>query len=190
MKKSLPLIIGIIAAIAIIGVTAAVLLTGDKKESTTSTGNKLTDHDHLSHTLPDACKIFTDADAKAVLGEGVQKGDDTPQASSDDIKVTNCSYTLPSSDVKKIKVATVVVRAPLTDEGIKSNEAVFGDGTPTGSEKVTGYGSDAYWTPGAGTLNILREHSWIMITYGTPNPTEHTLADARLVADKIMANIK
>lgn len=166
-------------------------LTQDKKSDSKDTStNDMVDHTKHTHSL-EACKLFAEADAKAVMGDATQEGGNTPATGSEDIHVTNCTYSLASADIRQIKTATVLVRAPLTDTGKQSNRQVFEQANiPSGSELVSGYGDKAYWTQVTGTLNILKNDNWIIITYGTALPADRTLADNKLIADKVLANIK
>jgi len=182
---------GVIAAIIVV-VGGAILILSDKPEPVKDKTDKPAAAS--PHTPPpaatyialDACELFTEAEAKAILGAAATKGPSTDSTRTNDLKVSNCSYTNNATIVKDIRTITVVVRGPLTETGAKSNKTVFGAGKPVGTETVSGYGTEAYYVKATGQFNILKDDNWIMITSGSPNPIQHTVADAKLVADKIL----
>lgn len=186
MKKSI-VIISVVAAVVLIAGGVA-LLMGSKDNSQDNTASVATKDAEKSGSLKqlDACTLFTEADAKAIMGPSATTGDNTPATESDDIKITNCSYTNNATAVKDIKVITVTSRSPLTQTGVDSNKQAFTSQRPSGAETVSGYGDDAYWDPATYQLAILKDNNWIAVVYGDTNPTSNTLADAKLVADKVV----
>lgn len=181
MKKG-PLVAAVAGVIVVIGVL--MLLFGSGKDESPTSSSSTGSNAVSSAKALDACELFTEAEAQEVM-PGAKKGDQSPDASTEDINVSTCSYTNNATTVADIKVATVVARSALTDTGVDSNKAVFGEGMPAGSEMVTGYGSDAYFTPALGQLNVLKDNNWIIISYGGTRPAENTLANAQLIADKL-----
>lgn len=75
------------------------------------------------------------------------------------------------------------MRSALSDSGASSNKAVFGAGIPEGSDKVTGYGEEAYLTSPLGQLNVLKDNNWIIISNGPTKLRDNTLTKAQQVAD-------
>jgi hypothetical protein len=187
MKKSIVIISAVVVVVLVAGGVG--LLLGSKDNSQDNTASVATKNAEKSGSLKqlDACTLFTEADAKAIMGASATTGDNTPSTESDDIKISNCSYTNNATAVKDIKVITVTSRSPLTQTGVDSNKEAFTTQRPSGAETVSGYGDDAYWDPATYQMAILKDNNWIAIVYGGTNPTNNTLADAKLVADKVIS---
>lgn len=141
--------------------------------------------------LSNACKIFTLADAKQLLGSTATGGNSNSNTSSKDLTVSTCVYTPDNGTVAaaSLKTARLMVRSPSTDTGAKSNQRQFSNLKPLDSQIVAGYGQDAYWDPQYGQLNILINNTWYILTYGSPIPAERTLDQTRQMADIIIAKI-
>lgn len=182
MNKSIVIVVAtvVIVAAGVIGFLVATKDSSDKKTATKTS-------DHSDHAAINACEKFTLAEAKSVMGEATEPGTNAAPAASESVNVSTCSYTFSTGDVKSIRVATLMVRAPLDDTGVKSNQEAFNGGAATG-EVVSGYGEKAYWSKGLGQLNILKDDVWYSVVYGGTNPQNNTVADAKLVADKVIAD--
>lgn len=189
MNKKLitPIVVGV-AVLVGLGVFVAVSGSETKPVNSNKEDHGASDDKHYEAVK--ACDVFTLAEAKEVLGESATVGTNTAPAGSEDNNVDTCSYTNNSSDPAAIKVATVVVRSAKSKVGTKSNTAAFDAGAvanPAGAESVSGYGEKAYWDSTLKQLNILQEHGhqWVTIVHGDADPANNTLADAKLVADKV-----
>jgi len=135
-----------------------------------------------------ACTIYTAADAQKLLGSTTQAGSsnaDTP-TESDAIKVSTCTYIQDTGDsldsLKTAKTASLLVRAPKTQAGTDSNKAQFTTSKPAGVTDVPGYGDAAYWDPQFGQLNILKNNTWYILSYGTTTISSRTLDDGKQFA--------
>ena len=138
-----------------------------------------------------ACKSFTLADAKQLLGSAAKGGNSNGNTSSKDLAVSLCVYTQDNGAVATatVKTASLLARVPSTDAGAKSNQVQFSNLRPATAQTVAGYGQDAYWDPQYGQLNILKNNTWYILTYGSPIPADRTLDQTKQMADIIIAKI-
>lgn len=133
-----------------------------------------------------ACVVFNLDYAKQVLGDGAKGGETGATTSSDDLEVSTCSYaqsTDTSSKVSAAKSASLLVRAPRTSEGVASNQNQFGRLMPTEVQSIQGYGDVAYWSPQYGQINILKNNTWYIVSYGPITPSARTLDQTKQLAD-------
>jgi len=137
-----------------------------------------------------ACGIFTLSDAKQLLGDSAKGGDNQADTSSADIDVSICNYLQDLSNsntpVSISKSASLTVKIPKTDSGIKSNQGQFGPIKPGGVEDISGYGDAAYWDPGHGQLDILKNNIWYILSYGSITPASRSLDEAKQMADLLI----
>jgi len=140
-----------------------------------------------------ACLIFTLADAKQLLGDtakgGVNPIYDNPQG---DLAVTSCTYTQDqgaNAPVSSRQSATLLVRVPLSDGAIASNQSQFGAVKPLDVQDVDGYGDKAYWDSSHGQLNILKDNTWYVLSYGPAAPAGRSLDQTKQMADEIVAKL-
>jgi hypothetical protein len=137
-----------------------------------------------------ACGIFTLADAKQLLGDSAKGGESQVDTSSPDVDVTTCNYLqdLSSSNVpvSSSKSAVLTVKIPKTQNGIKSNLGQFGPIKPAAVQDVSGYGDSAYWDPEHGQLDILKNNTWYILSYGSTTPASRTLDEAKQLADLLI----
>lgn len=142
-----------------------------------------------NYPIVDACEIFTLEEAQGVLGSTTTKGESgETAASNDDITVSTCTYTYDPGTIGGIKTASVLARSPKSEAGVESNRSEF-DPLPEGTEEVTGVGEMAFWNPELGQLNVLKSDVWLIISSGGNTPSQYTLADARVVADVVVADV-
>jgi len=192
------------AGVVIAGAGAAVIISKNNdnsvKVTNTSTGQsqniKTGDNALIS---VDACDVLTETVAKQVLGEGASKGDTSAgNASSDDVSVSNCTYTFKTvtsgsalAQAQSTTATGLLVRAAKTKAGAEGNKAVFGSSRPAGVQDVSGYGDKAYWNPTYGQLNILKGNNWYILSHYTGvNPAQGTLDQAKQLADALKNNLK
>ena len=195
MNKLVLLIAG---GVIVVGGGAIYFTTkGGADKPTTASQTVKTGSDAL--VAVDACDVLTDSVATQVLGAGATKGDTAAgSASSDDVSVSNCAYTLKAvnggsvlEQVQGTHAAGLLVRAAKSQTGAESNKGQFGSAKPAGVENVSGYGDSAYWNPQFGQLNILKGGNWyILSNYVGTNPTKGTLDQAKQLADALKSNLK
>lgn len=194
MKKTVFIIVLVLALGA--GVYF-IFFRGDEEPKTTETPQNTVqgiEVDGEFRIINDACQLFVQTDADTVLGAGsVKSTTASADTSSDDIKVSNCTYTynispgdLPVTDY--IVTASIVSRSARTTTGAESNESHFVS-LPEGAEVVEGYGEAAYWNPQFGQLNILKGNNWYILSNGPAVVGERTLNDALKLADTLLAKL-
>ncbi len=197
-------IILIVVAVVVIAGGGVFLITKNNKNDdikvTNTNTNQSTDVKTGSDAIVkvDACEVLTESVAKQVLGDGATKGDTSAgNASTDDVSVSNCTYTLKPStggsglqQVQNTSVAGLLVRSAKSKVGADSNKSVFAN-KPSGAEDVSGYGDQAFWNPQYGQLNILKGGNWYIISqYTGVNSTKGTIDQAKALADAMKSNIK
>lgn len=182
MKKFIPVII---AAVVIAGAAGAYILT-KKDNALVENSDPLTSQKKAaSAKVVDACTLLTQADADAVLGSGATKGEKTKDTSTDDINVSTCTYTQASN----FKAATILARSAKTSAGTDSNKAMFSSQLPASIQKIDGIGDSAYWDPTYGQLNILKNNNWYIVSVGGLKPTDKTLSETRVLADRVLSRM-
>jgi hypothetical protein len=176
----LALILVAAAAAAIAGAVKSSKSHDDKASDTTASTAK------KPPAAKSACDIFTLADAKLLLGSTAKGGENGMAASTNDLAVSTCTYTQDtgsSASVSSNKSATLLVRSPKTDKGAASNQNEFGALEPAGVQNVSNYGDSAYWDAEHGQLNILKNKTWYILSYGPVTPADRTLDQAKQLAD-------
>ena len=173
----------VIAAIA--GAVGVIINSNDHSDESSVLSQSTTTQPSISKPKQ-ACLVFSLNDAKQVLGDSVTGGETGASASSDDLEVSTCSYTQSAGagiNSSAAKSASLLVRAPRTAEGVASNQTQFGRLKPTGVQDVSGYGDLAYWSPDYGQLNILKNNTWYVVSYGPITPSARTLEQTKQLAD-------
>jgi hypothetical protein len=134
-----------------------------------------------------ACDLLTLAEAKTLLGTYTINPVNNTPVQSGNVTTSQCAYSDGLADTSHAIAVEINVRSAINDDGIKMNKAQFEAGKPTGAQDVTGIGDEAYFNPGLGQLNVLKETTWIIMSYGAAaNPQGNTLADAEKLAKLIL----
>lgn len=176
--------IGIIIAVALMGY----IVLMNKKPSDTP-ASPTTTNSGAKTVASRACDLFTQDEAKQILGDTTTASSQTDPVNGKGISIDTCSYSNNASTVAAIRIATIMVRSTTTDEGIESNKEAFeigGTAHPEGATAVAGYGEKAFWDPATNQLAILKGNTWIAILYGGTNPKNNTLDDAKKIADLVV----
>jgi len=185
MKKFIPLlavtvIIAAAAATYILTRSDSLLVTSTEKDPV---AQQVVTKDNP--TLVDACDFLTQADADALLGAGAKKDETTTDASTEDIKTSNCKYSASAS----LKSASIKAHISTSKSGAAANKKQFTMELPSATEKVSGVGDAAYWDSALGQLNILKDNNWYIVSIGGLRPTDKTLAEAKTFATRIMSRL-
>lgn len=159
----------------------------------TPVANPEAEQNSLSSQLAKACDILTEDVAKTALNGSVTRGDEVSSAtsSSDDIAVSQCSYTQsisPGQTVSpdSLKSVNLLVRSARTDTGKQANSDVFSEGKmPSNAEALSGYGEKAFWNPEFGQLNILKNGNWYIVEFGSTVPSIRSLSDTKDFANTL-----
>lgn len=180
----------ILGLLLIIAAVAALIVAhnNSKDRNNTKTANQTrTSTDEVKTSK--ACKIFTLADAKQVLGSNAKGGEGTNKSESADTNLSVCIYTQDSgssSAATPKKVGSLLVRVPKTAAGIQSNQNQFTHLKPADAVTVDGYGDGAYWNVQLAQLHILKNNNWYVITVGSPVSSARTLDEAKQLADLLI----
>lgn len=172
--KKIYITLGIVLVVAGSG-AAAFFLT---RPSTSSSSKAFTQYD--------ACKLLTEQKAKDILGASSVASDGSTPTSTDDLKVTNCTYNNGVGNFKDIVSASVLVRSPISDDGLNSNVQTFGNPEIIGKQAVEGLGDKAIWNGTTGQLNVLKDDNWIIITHGKAAANSRTLDETKSAATNIL----
>lgn len=138
-----------------------------------------------------ACRLLTLGEAKQLIQDAVKSNQNPVYQSSPDLEVSTCMYSeqAPSIAAAGRKSASLLVRYPKTSKGALSNRNEFGPLRPAAVQTVEGYGDSAYWDPDHGQLNILKNDTWYVLSYGQAAPSARTLDQAKQLADLLAGQI-
>jgi hypothetical protein len=135
-----------------------------------------------------ACDMFTSAKAQDLLGDKVISVDTKAPVVSGDTAVSKCSYTDSNPVKDKMMVAAIAVRTGINEDGLKQNKTEFAASKSNNkTEVVENLGDSAYFNKVTGQLNILKDHEWIILSYGVGStPQDNSLDKAKELAKKIL----
>jgi hypothetical protein len=190
MKKLLPIV-----ALTVVFISMGVFLTVKSYQKHENQNSASSGGEAKQFSPQKACEIFAFGDAKKILGDQAQKSDvNTPDASSEDIEVSQCFYEQPAGDtlasIKSQKQATFIVRGAKNQNGVEGNDAVFkGSLKPTEAQDIAGYGDGAFWNPQFGQFNVYKNGNWYILSVGPATPSEKTLDDAKKLADVLIGKL-
>ncbi len=191
MKKNMIVIAGVAVVVAVVGGIAATLLIGNKGASTDSA--KEPAQDGFAAKVIEACDVLTVDIATTQLGETPTK-ESIPQTMeySEDIAVSNCSYTTKFvvGQPDSLRSVSLFARSAKTTTGAEANETAVTGQAPTDAQTVDGYGDAAYWSPSLGQLNVLKSNNWYIFASGSStDPTKRTLESAKKLADELLKKL-
>ncbi len=133
-----------------------------------------------------ACDVFTEAEAKQLLGATIYKPNDGAPEITGSIAYSSCGYSDVNPDQNNMKVAAVSIRYGINDVGVARNKKEFITGKPTTNvQDVTNVGDAAYFNKSLGQLDVLLDGGkrWMVISYGIGNsPASNTVEDALSLA--------
>lgn len=187
MKRNTIIVI-VVAVIIIVGISMY-MLVGSNKPANTSEDATTTSGTSTQSSPVAACDILTEPIAKAAIGDNLS---DTPPASgsssSDDLSVTNCTYTTKadaSTTPIKISGVSLLVRSGLTAAGITSNKQAFTSNRPNDAQDITNIGNQAFYSPKYRQLNVLKGNNWYILMLYKDSVTNSTLASTKALAQKL-----
>lgn len=185
MPHSVKLVLLIVLAVIFTAGAAAGAIIVEHRAEDHSSGPAGSTSQTKPAASPDACAIFTLADAKQALGGDAVGGAMTVTGSSKDVQVSGCSYDLSSSNIPgaEAKAASLIVHRPETAQGAAGNQNIFNAQQPPGVTPVSGYGDKAFWNGQLGQLDILKDKVWYVLTYGAATPAGRSLEQTRQLAD-------
>jgi len=143
----------------------------------------------LVYEPANACDLLTLDEAKTFLGESTINGVNKTPVQTGVITTSQCGYSDGKVDVENAMVIALNVRTGINDAGIELNKAQFESGIPTENvEILSNIGDQAYFNTKLGQLNVLKQSTWVLISYGPgADPQANKLEDAVKLADKIFS---
>lgn len=135
-----------------------------------------------------ACDLFTSSEARELLGGGAIKSGSKDPVQDQNVATSTCGYADGSSNTETMKVAAVMIRSGVNDDGVQQNKTEFTTGKPQENvEDVKELGDDAYFNKELGQLNVLEDKMWIIVSNGIGSaPQANTLEDAVKLAKKVL----
>jgi hypothetical protein len=192
MKRWWPLVLGI----ALIAIVIAIILWGiGSFKSQRDNGlysNAQSPSNTTNKNITKACSIFTLPDAKVLLGDTAKGGELSPVTISKDVNISTCSYKQDNGNnvpVTSNKLASLKVNFPNSDKGRISNQNQFSALKPANVQDMAGYGASAYWDSDHGQLNILKNNTWYILSYGPVTPDKRSLDETKKMADLLIEKL-
>ncbi len=182
-QKTVLLIAGLVIVVAVIVALAAGgkdTKTNSAKTNSAKTSTAIS-NSRVAYGVQEACSILTSDVAKKVAGNdaSLQKPQ-VPDAKSGSFNGSFCSYNGSKGTV------SLFVHSPLDQSGASANDKQFATGRPKNSDDVKGYGDAAYWDKQYYQLNILKNHTWYVLSAGSSTAYKsRTLDQAKQFADLI-----
>lgn len=138
-----------------------------------------------------ACTLLMSSEAQELLGDRTVRSDAKEPIVTDNVATSRCGYTDGAPDVNAMRVAALMVRSAVNDNGVEQN---YNDFTETKAietnDPVPNIGDDAYFDVLRGQLNVLDGGMWIILSYGIGSaPEANTLDDATKLAEKIVPSL-
>ncbi|MDB5160335.1 MAG: hypothetical protein JWO99_598 [Candidatus Saccharibacteria bacterium] len=134
-----------------------------------------------------ACELLTLNEAKTFLGDKTINGVVTAPTQTGNVADSKCSYSDGKADTANAVVIALIVRSGINDQGIAANKDGFATGeSATGIQTVSDLGDAAFYNPANGQLNVLKESTWIILSYGPgADSSNNSLDDTVKVAKKL-----
>jgi hypothetical protein len=183
-----------IAIVLVAAAAVAIVFAAKNSKSHDDNTNNQTAVKAENTSLPskNACTVFTLADAKQLLG-GTAKGGVNPVFSSTaEFDVSTCVYNqgqAVNAASASRNSATLLMQFPKTDTAVASNQKEFGLFKPGSVQDVAGYGDAAFWDVEHGQLNILKNNTWYIVSYGPSTPSNRTLDQTKQLADMLIGKM-
>ena len=126
----------------------------------------------------DACEVFTQADAEAVMGTAAQPEPVNPKVKRPKV-VTKCTYT--GFKEGKAVAATAEFRFGRTEADAKS---AFGEHRlQVQTKPILISGTDAFWSAKTGQMNMRKGRAWLTLSVGPQKFSDRNLDDAKKLAE-------
>lgn len=170
MDRTKTTMLGIILAI-IAAIIGFFIVTGQKPDSNVPNTPVPANSDTLS-----ACNLFTDSDARLLLGADVQKTDSTGDRTMGKIVVTHCAYKSSQG------TATILIRKAASDNDAK---LIFESSKKSFKGEVisASTGDSEYWVANLGQYNLLKGSHWIITS--VEKNKEKAQSAASIVASRL-----
>ena len=132
----------------------------------------------------DACTVFTPEDAEKVLGAAAVGEATNPKLKRPRV-VMNCSYSA-NREGKALSAKAEFRFARSPDE----SQRVFDEARLVHQTKpMLLSGAEAFWAGKSGVMHVRKGRTWVTLTVGGAKPSERELADARKLAEILVAKL-
>lgn len=135
-----------------------------------------------------ACALLTTEEAAELLGSRTLRSDAKEPIVTENVATSRCGYTDGAADITKMRVAAIIVRSAINDDGIDQNDTEFAESkNEQTNEAVENIGESAFFNPVRGQLNVLDGTTWTIMSYGVgETPQANTVEDAVQLARKVI----
>lgn len=131
---------------------------------------------HIVYQPVQACDLLPVKDAQSLLGKDVINVEADKPVVSGDTATSKCSYS--DTSYSTIKVAAVAVSTGINDAGTEQNKVTFVEKLDKDiGEPIKDMGDKAYFDRTSGKINILTEHSWIIVSYNVGDSLDSSTFD-------------
>jgi len=132
----------------------------------------------------DACTVFTPEDAEKVLGAAAVGEPANPKAKRPRV-VTSCSYS--ANREGKAVAAKAEFRFARNPE---ESQRAFDEARLVHQTKpMLLAGAEAFWAGKSGVMHVRKGRAWVTLTVGGAKTSERELADARKLAEILVAKL-
>ena len=135
-----------------------------------------------------ACNLLTLDEAKTLLGDATINAIAENPAQTGSITTSSCGYSDGKIDTANAIAIGIKVRTGINDKGIELNKTQFKNGTPTEDvEIVKDVGDSAYFNKANGQFSVLKDSTWVIISYGpAADAAANTVDDAVKLAKLVL----
>jgi hypothetical protein len=136
-----------------------------------------------------ACTYLTGTEARTLMGDKTLSTNNDSPAIKGDLATTKCGYADGNPDNAALRVAALVVRSGINDNGVEQNRSEFTNGTPTQAiETINDIGDKAYFNLANGQLNVLKGRDWFILNYGLGSSPESNSVEDSVKLAKLVLN--
>jgi hypothetical protein len=145
---------------------------------------------HYQYRPISACDLITDADATELIGSKTLNNV-TPPVINGDTATSKCTYSDTNLDSKAVTVLALALLSGLNDQGTNQIRNDFNVNKPKeGIADITNLGDQAYFNVAKGQLNMLKDRTWFIISFGFgETPELNDQAKATNVAKKVLSRL-
>lgn len=146
---------------------------------------------HYAYRPIKSCDLLPISKAMDLLGNKVIKTDANAPVISGNTATSQCSYSDENPDQNQMRVIALAVQSAINSTGTAKMHDTFVDSeTQSSNKKISGLGSDAFFVPSLGQLNVFDGHVWLKLSYGIgANPQANDLNQSVKIAKSVLQNI-
>ncbi len=133
----------------------------------------------------DACEVFTEAEATAVLGKGAAREEAPAARGKRPRAVPSCTWTRASEG--KAVFATATFRFARNDG--EARRAFDSERLHFQTKPLLIAGAPAFWSAKQGSLQLLKGRTWVVIAAGGRDVADRDLEASRRLAEALVAKL-